>query len=807
MRRNLKVPALIMTFVMCLSLCACQSDTDTAGETQTATETQSNETTEETPDTDTQDTGSEEKTEEASVEKTEDMTAIEEALDLSRMNAEWTYSDSDDAWTLSVVTAVTKPEIEDEQGVSICVPGAYVKGVDTDGDGEADETSGTVNGTLVIDYDASVTSTNGQVYTAQTAPVIVNTGAAGYSEQTNQTASSTYAAEGYINVACGNRGKQSTLSDGTYTGDAPSCLVDQKNAVRFVKYNILLGNLPGSVDYFVSTGGSGGGAHATMLAATSDNPDFYDYEIEVGAVGVYKDENGNYITSVTIDGEEVSLSDGMWGCMAYSAITSLAEADIAMAFEYYMDTTYSFNTDFQKQTAEYFAAEYMEYINSKNLSVSEEAVGYDIDGDGKVGGTVALTIEYDAQGHADTNGYYGTYVDMYLGEFEDSLNDYLARLDYTEDWTWFDTDGSAMSDDEVASMTSEDRAMAFIEGRYAKGSTGSAGGMGGPGGGMGGGPGGDSAGGPPDMRSGGPGGDSAGGPPDMGSGGPGGDSEGGAPDMSGEAPSDMSGEAPSYMSGEAPSDMSGEAPSDMSGSESGTTEEVGTPDAGTTQSASSKTNSANYSSFEEMLEAYQADIAEVEAGDDYGNNIVELYDPTNYIGAEGTNNPTWARILMGASEGDISMFNSLNLQIAWLNAGTDAEIEWQWNGGHVPSEILGDSLALYVDMMYGEYVDGAVKVTKEAAVGQTTNGTETEATGTDISDWVSYDSDNGVSFSVADAVAYRTSGASKAIPGFDVMDYGQEDYVFGSSASDARHWDKYVLKVFEENADVLSDLF
>ena len=33
------------------------------------------------------------------------------------------------------------------------------------------------------------------------------------------------------------------------TGDVPSCLVDQKNAVRFVKFNILLGNLPGSVDY------------------------------------------------------------------------------------------------------------------------------------------------------------------------------------------------------------------------------------------------------------------------------------------------------------------------------------------------------------------------------------------------------------------------------------------------------------------------------------------------------------------------------------------------------------------------------
>lgn len=223
-------------------------------------------------------------TENKASDKTAEMTAIEDSLNLVNMNAKWTYNDSADAWTLSVVTSVKNPEIEDKQGVSVCVPGAYVKGVDKDSDGKVDATSGTVTGRLVIDYDTSVTSTNGQVYTAKTAPVIINTGAAGYSEQSNQTASSSYAKEGYINVACGNRGKQSQLSDGTYTGDAPLCLVDQKNSVRFVKYNILLGNLPGSVDYFVSTGGSGGGAHATMLAATSDNADFYDYEIEVGAV-------------------------------------------------------------------------------------------------------------------------------------------------------------------------------------------------------------------------------------------------------------------------------------------------------------------------------------------------------------------------------------------------------------------------------------------------------------------------------------------------------------------------------------------
>lgn len=173
---------------------------------------------------------------------------------------------------MSVVSAVAYPELPEQQGVSVCVPEAYVKGIDTDGDGTADKTSGTAKGCLVIDYETQITSTNGQIYTATIAPVIFNTGAAGYGSQNNSTASTSYAADGYINVSCGNRRKQDTATDDSgntyYTGDAPSCLVDQKAAARYVKYNILLGNLPGNVDYFVSTGGSGGGAHAAMFAAT-----------------------------------------------------------------------------------------------------------------------------------------------------------------------------------------------------------------------------------------------------------------------------------------------------------------------------------------------------------------------------------------------------------------------------------------------------------------------------------------------------------------------------------------------------------
>lgn len=169
-------------------------------------------------------------------------------------------------------------------------------------------------------------------------------------------------------------------------------------------------------------------------------------------------------------------------------------------------------------------------------------------------------------------------------------------------------------------------------------------------------------------------------------------------------------------------------------------------------------------------------------------------------------------MLMGASEGDMPLCSSLNLQLEWLAAGTDSNVEWQWNGGHVPSEIFSESFALYVDQMYAQYASAEQKVdrvTVATPAVQTANGTTASATGTDISGWVSASDISSVSFSLADGMSYRNKGASKAVPGFDVIDYGQEDYVFGDKDSDARHWDTFVNKIFQspEYAGVLANLF
>lgn len=474
---------------------------------------------------------------------------IESVLNLAN-NTEytWSYEESEDAWIMSIVSAVAYPELPDQQGVSVCVPGSYVSDIDTDKDGEADilaeDFTEAVNGSLVIDYEAQITSTNGQIYTAGSAPVILNTGAAGYGSSVNSLASAVYAKEGYINVACGNRGKQDTVTD---------------------------------------------------------------------------------------------------------------------------------------------------------------------------------------------------------------------------------EEGNALSDEALAQMTDEEKAEAFLEGRYCAGSEK----------GMG-------------MTGGNPGGRGA-------------LPEGEAPD--GELPEipaeQENGEEQTEgeMTGERPGQKGGLG-KDMAAGEMA----VGTPDAGTTQAAGSTVDSQNYDSYEEMVSSYADDIAQIQAGDAYGNNILSLYNPLNYIGDEETEDAAWTRIVMGAAEGDMPMFTSLNLQIAWLNAGTDCEIEWQWDGGHVPSETLSHSFALYVDHMYGEYAQGVEVETPQPEV-QTTNGTAEEATGTDISEWVQAEDLSDVSFTLADAVSYRTNGASKAMPGFDVIDYGQEDYVFGSSTQDARHWNEILLKIFTEHEDTLAELF
>ncbi|QCX32971.1 hypothetical protein FDN13_04190 [Caloramator sp. E03] len=89
--------------------------------------------------------------------------------------------------------------------------------------------------------------------------------------------------------------------------------------------------------------------------------------------------------------------------------------------------------------------------------------------------------------------------------------------------------------------------------------------------------------------------------------------------------------------------------------------------------------------------------------------------------------------------------------------------------------------------MYGKYVEGAVAITNTKASPETKNRTANKSTGKNISSWINHDDLSNFSFILANAFAYRTAGPCKAAPDFDVIDYRQEDYVFGDRETDARH--------------------
>jgi hypothetical protein len=107
--------------------------------------------------------------------------------------------------------------------------------------------------------------------------------------------------------------------------------------------------------------------------------------------------------------------------------------------------------------------------------------------------------------------------------------------------------------------------------------------------------------------------------------------------------------------------------------------------------------------FDAMVATHKAEVAEIAKGDKYGNNIVHLYNPDRYIGAKGTEDPAWSRIMMGGVEGDMPLVASMNIAVRWKMAGVkDVILQWQWNGGHVPNDIFTMSFSGYVDQMFNK---------------------------------------------------------------------------------------------------------
>lgn len=96
-----------------------------------------------------------------------------------------------------------------------------------------------------------------------------------------------------------------------YVAHTPKTITDTKAAIRFVKYNLELGTIPGNEDRVFIVGHSGGGALATIIGATGNSSDYDEYLVNAAP-----------------------STDDVFGVLASAPITDLPMADFGYEFSY-----------------------------------------------------------------------------------------------------------------------------------------------------------------------------------------------------------------------------------------------------------------------------------------------------------------------------------------------------------------------------------------------------------------------------------------------------------------------------------------
>lgn len=126
----------------------------------------------------------------------------------------------------------------------------------------------------------------------------------------------------YVVVSGGARSRGDKTGD-EYLVHAPATITDTKAVIRYLRYNADL--LPaGDPEKIVISGTSGGGALSVIVAASGNSADFYESLYEIGAAGVEKSGDG-YVSTI---------SDAVFGTIAYCPINDLRQADAAYEFTF-----------------------------------------------------------------------------------------------------------------------------------------------------------------------------------------------------------------------------------------------------------------------------------------------------------------------------------------------------------------------------------------------------------------------------------------------------------------------------------------
>ena len=228
-------------------------------------------------------------------------------------------------------------------------------------------------------------------YTASNAPIVMPVNTPGYSAMKAPTSYSyntvsSFITKGIIYVYAGCRGR---FEGGeSYIAGAPWGVTDLKSAIRFLRYNSKL--IPGDLNKIYTFGMSGGGAQSCLMGITGNSALFNDY----------LNRNGAAMTDS--DGHEIK--DNIKGSQCWCPITNLDTADAAYEWnigQYYSTETRASGT-FTKELSDDLTSLYVEYVNNIRLKDPR-------------GNTLTLT---------STNE--GTYYNYLKSIIEESLNNFLS---------------------------------------------------------------------------------------------------------------------------------------------------------------------------------------------------------------------------------------------------------------------------------------------------------------------------------------------------------------------------------------------
>ncbi len=268
-----------------------------------------------------------------------------------------------------------------------------------------------------IDYEASVGN-----YTASTAPILYWNECGGWRSSQPGACDATYIEQGMIYVAAGARSRDASDEDGNNSGKSPTQVVDLKSGVIQLRANSDV--IPGNTDQIISAGGSGGGQMSSILGASGNMSEYYEYMYEAGVLGVTLNDDGTYSSA---------YADNVYAAQCFCPIADIENADLAYAW-WWFDLTgeggESYNgselTEFQIRLQELEAEAFVDYINSLNLT----------DEDGN-----ALTL---------TGLRSGTYYEAVLQNISNALNAMVVageidpETEYSdyEDWLTLNDDGT-----------------------------------------------------------------------------------------------------------------------------------------------------------------------------------------------------------------------------------------------------------------------------------------------------------------------------------------------------------------------------